>query len=186
MRRAVAVLGAAALGLAGCGGSRVVGGENAFGFPRTEAIYAFSAGEALADIQGDPFGGDHGAFVARVVEAMQGRTPGAVAQFVTRLSTPNPHGYRVVIVFNPADSGLPGRICRQTTPVAPPVAGPPHRIYAEAAFCRGGGDLTTARGWLDEAKGLDDPQLRYLAGDLTSALFPSGQSESDFCGGPDC
>lgn len=185
MRRALLIMAAAAPALAGCGVSRVVGSENSSAYTQMEAVYVFNDRDGRVEVLGDPFGVGKDALAKRTADAAQGRAMGVNVNF-----TPTPNetarpGYRIAFLFNPVGHGPNGRVCRQpATVVEPPQSGPPYRLYVEAAFCRDGGDYTTARGWLDAATGPDDPHFRQLIGDLTSTLFPRG--ERDSCGGADC
>lgn len=188
MRRALILLVVAVPALAGCGLSRVVSSERTSAYTPMAAVYAFNDRDAKVEVFGNPFGGakggDAAALAGAVTAAMRGRAMGLNTRFT---ATPNETArvnYRLAFVFNPVGHGPQGRVCRQPLPVEPPQAGPPYKLYVEAAFCDGDGDFTAARGWLDAATGLDDPNLRHLIGDLTSSLFPP--PESDSCGGPDC
>lgn len=188
MRHALIVLALAAPALAGCGLSRVVSSERSSAYTPMAALYAFSDRDAKVDIIGNPFGGAGGgdavALANAVTAAMRGRAMGLNTRFTTTPNDTARPGYRLAFVFNPVGHGAQGRVCRQPLAVEPPQAGPPYKLYVEAAFCDGDGDFTAARGWLDAATGLSDPNLRHLIGDLTSSLFPP--PESDSCGGPDC
>jgi hypothetical protein len=185
MLRVFAVMTAAAAVLTGCGLSRVVSSERMSAYPQLDALYAFNDRDAQVEVFGLPFGGDAAAFQRRVTDAMQHRAMGVNTRFTTTPNDTARPGYRIAVIFNPVGYGPSGRVCRTPTPaVEPPQAGPPYKLYVEAAFCRDGGDFTAARGWLDAATGPDDPNFRHLVGDLTGALFPRG--ESDSCGGPDC
>lgn len=184
MRRMMMLLAATAPVLAGCGLSRVVGSEIASAYTPMEVVYAFNDRDGLVQVFGDPFGAGKEALEKRTVDSAQHRAMGVNVNFTARPNDSARSEYRIAFLFNPAAHGPGGRVCRTPTPaVEPPQSGPPYRLYVEAAFCRGGGDYTTARGWLDEATGLDDPRVAQLIGDLTSTLFPPG--ERDSCGG-DC
>lgn len=184
MRHALIVLALAAPALAGCGLSRVVSSERSSAYTPMAALYAFSDRDAKVEIIGNPFGGDSAALAEAVTAAMRGRASGLNTRFTTMPNETARTNYRLAFVFNPVGYGSQGRVCRQPLAVEPPQAGPPYKLYVEAAFCDGDGDFTAARGWLDAATGLADPNLRHLIGDLTHSLFPP--AESDSCGGPDC
>lgn len=188
MRRALVLLALATPALAGCGLSRVVSSERSSAYTPMAALYAFNDRDAKVEVFGNPFGGAKGdaaaALANAVTAAMPGRAMGLNTRFTTTPNETARTNYRIAFAFNPVGYGPQGRVCRQPLPVEPPQAGPPYKLYVEAAFCDGDGDFTAARGWLDAATGLDDPNLRHLIGDLTHTLFPP--AESDSCGGPDC
>lgn len=184
MRRALILLAVAVPVLAGCGLSRVVSSERSSAYTPMAALYAFNDRDAKVEIFGNPFGGDPAALADAVTAAMRGRSMGLNTRFTTTPNDTARPGYRLAFVFNPVGHGPQGRVCRQPLAVEPPQAGPPYKLYVEAAFCDGDGDFTAARGWLDAATGLSDPNMRHLIGDLTHTLFPP--AERDSCGGPDC
>jgi hypothetical protein len=90
--------------------------------------------------------------------------------------------YKVVLAFNVAETMLNSSLCTNGPVPTRPPGGP---IIVQGAFCRGGGALTGATGWLDRPQGPDDPDFRALISDMTFSLFPTRQAEF-LCGGPDC
>lgn len=170
----------APVALAACG-ERVVADDPTPAYTLQEVAYAAADRDLRVEIHGDPFGGDPRALEQAIPALMQNRILGVDTRFTT---TPGPTalpGYRVVLVFNMAQTSLNSTLCR-SGPIATKPAGRP--AVVQGAFCRGGGALTSATGWLDEPTTPDDPAFRHLIADMTYSLFPSRQADS--CGGPDC
>ncbi|AWU93260.1 hypothetical protein DM194_02680 [Azospirillum ramasamyi] len=191
----LAVLGSAVL--AGCVNEGVTAGNPSSMYTPSEVVYAASDRDMRVVVLGNPFGMEPQAFGRLVTDNMQGRILGVRTHFTT---TPNQSArpdYSVVFAFNPAETTLSGALCAgQPIPTMPPGAPPGGPITVQGAFCRGtgflgligqqgflgilgGGALTTASGWLNHPTGPDDPAFRTLIGDMTSALFPSGQDTNE-------
>jgi hypothetical protein len=170
---------ATCLALAACG-ERVVADEPAPAYTLQEVAYAASGRDLSVVVQGNPFGGDPQAFGKALTDIMQGRLMGVDTNFTT---TPGPTArpeYRVVLAFNVARNELNSALCGPALPTRPP-GGP---IIVQGAFCRGGGPLSSATGWLDQPKSVQDPAFRDLIADMTYSLFPTRRADS--CGGPEC
>ena len=168
------------LALAACG-ERVVSDEPAPAYTMQEVAYAASDRDLRVVVHGNPFGGDQQAFGQTLTGMMQNRIMGVRTNFTT---TPGPTArpeYRVVIAFNLAQNELNSALCANPTLPTKPPGGP---IIVQGAFCRGGGPLTSATGWLDRPQSVQDPMFRDLIGDLTYSLFPTRRADS--CGGPEC
>ncbi|HYG85792.1 MAG TPA: hypothetical protein VD978_06005 [Azospirillum sp.] len=171
---------AACLALAACG-ERVVADLPAPAYTLQEVSYAASGRDLSVVVHGNPFGGDPQAFGRTLTDIMQNRILGVQTNFTT---TPGPSArpdYRVVLAFNLAQNELNSALCaRPTLPTRPP-GGP---IIVQGAFCRGGGALTSATGWLDEPQSPQDTAFRNLIADMTYSLFPTRSGDS--CGKPEC
>lgn len=164
--------------LTGCA-ERVVAGDPMPAYTLQEVVYAANDRDLRVVLHGQPFSGGAEALARAVLPSMQNRIMGVRTTLTT---TPNDSArpdYRVVLVFN-ATGNLPSwGVCRDdAVPTLPPTTPPPDgTLVVQGAFCRGGGALTTATGWLDNPKGLDDPGLRQLIGDMTVSLFPNRRTD---------
>ncbi|HYH40173.1 MAG TPA: hypothetical protein VD860_18280 [Azospirillum sp.] len=169
------------LALAACG-ERVVADEPSPAYTLAEVAYAASNRDLRVVVQGNPFGGDPQAFGQVVTGMMQNRIMGVDTNFTT---TPGPSArpdYRVVLAFNVARNELNSALCANPALPTKPPGGP---IIVQGAFCRGGGPLSSATGWLDQPKSVQDPAFRDLIADMTYSLFPTRRADSG-CSGPDC
>lgn len=169
--------------LAACD-SRVVPSEVMPAYSQAEAAYGLGNRDARVVIHGDPFGVPGAVLGKAVTDPMQNRVMGVVTNFTTAPNDTAHPDYRVTFVFNPVRALLSSSVCGggpvETKPPQPD-------IEVLGAFCRGGGALTSATGWLDDAEGPADRSFRTLMGDMTSALFPTTVSDSrDSCSGADC
>lgn len=184
---AIALTAALPAALPGCA-ERVVAGDPMPAYTLQEVVYAANDRDLRVVLHGQPFGGGAEALARAVLPSMQNRIMGVRTTLTT---TPNDSArpdYRVVLVFN-ATGNLPSwGVCRDdAVPTQPPGAAlPGTTLVVQGAFCRGGGALTTATGWLDNSKGLDDPGLRQLISDMTVSLFPTRRADRVCFLRPDC
>lgn len=171
---------AVCLALAACG-ERVVADEPVPAYTMQEVAYAASGRDLRVVVNGNPFGGDPQFFGQAVTGLMQNRIIGVRTNFTT---TPGPTAlpdYRVVLAFNLMQNELNSALCaRPTLPTRPP-GGP---VIVQGAFCRGGGALSSATGWLDRPQSAQDPAFRDMIADMTYSLFPTRRADS--CGGIEC
>lgn len=167
---------------AACSNERVVADLPTAAYTAGEVAYAASDRDLRVVIHGNPFGTDPQSFGQLVTSNMQNRILGVRTNFTTTPNQTARPDYRVVFAFNPAQTMLNSALCgTQAIPTSPP-GGP---IVLQGAFCRSGGALTSATGWLDRPTGPADPDFRQLISDMTFALFPTPRAEAD-CSGPDC
>ncbi|WP_029008051.1 hypothetical protein [Azospirillum halopraeferens] len=176
-----------AITLWGCAGGRVVADHPAPAYTPGEVAYAASDRDLAVVLHGAPPGTDPATLGPAVTAAMQGRIMGVRTNFTTTPGESARPDYRVVMAFNPVEPLLSSALCA-SGPVptrAPAAAG--GGLVVEAAFCRGGGALTAARGTLESSAGPDDPEFRGLIGDITFALFPAYRdSDTNICVGANC
>lgn len=179
---------AAALALcaaaAACTNERVVADQPMAAYTLPEVAYAASDRDLRVVVQGNPFAMDPQAFGKLITDNMQNRIVGVRTHFTTTPNDTARPDYRVVLAFNPAQTTLNSALCGpQAIPTKPPGGGP---IVLQGAFCRGGGPLSSATGWLDRPQGPADPDFRSLISDMTYALFPSTRADAGCSGGIDC
>lgn len=185
MRNAIVagLAGTALLVLAGCTNERVVGSEISTAYSRSEVVYAASDRDLQVVLYGAAFAEDPQRFAQRVTEAMKGRIFGINTNPTTTPNQTARRDYKVVLAFNPADTMLSSSLCSsgsvRTLPPGPSVV-------VQGAFCRSGGTLTSATGWLDKASSADDPDFRQLIADMMYTLFPTRGAEVETCSGLDC
>ncbi|MGF7176121.1 hypothetical protein [Azospirillum doebereinerae] len=171
-----------ALLLGGCMNERVVASEPAPAYTLSEVAYAASDRDLRVVLHGNPFGGDAESFARKVLPSMQNRVIGVRTNLTTTPNDTARKDYKVVLAFNVAETMLNTGLCTNGPIPTRPPGGP---IIVQGAFCRGGGAMTSATGWLDRPQGPDDPDFRQLITDMTFSLFPSRRADS--CGGsPDC
>lgn len=181
---ALALTGAALLfPLAGCMNERVVASEPAPAYTLSEVAYAASDRDLRVVIHGNPFGGSAQSFADAVLPAMQNRVMGVRTRLTTTPNQTARPDYKVVLAFNVAENMLNSSLC---TDGAIPTRPPGGAIVVQGAFCRSGGALTSARGWLDRPQGTDDSDFRHLISDMTFALFPTRRADLGCLGGADC
>ncbi|WP_448187558.1 hypothetical protein [Azospirillum sp. sgz301742] len=171
---------AVCLALAACG-ERVVADEPAPAYTLAEVAYAAADRDLRVVVHGNPFGGDPQVFGQTLTGMMQNRILGVRTNFTTTPGQTAMPDYRVVLAFNLAQNELNSALCaRPTLPTRPP-GGP---VIVQGAFCRGGGPLTSATGWLDRPQSAQDPAFQALISDMTYSLFPTRRADS--CGSPEC
>jgi hypothetical protein len=164
--------------LAACGRDRVVADEVSPAYTAAEVAYAASDRDLRVIIHGNPVGGSPQAFARTVTDAMQNKIMGVRSNFTTTPNETARRDYAVVLAFNPAETMLNSALCRGG---AIPTRPPGGTLIVQSAFCRSGGALTSATGWLDEPRGIDDPGLRDLIAGLTFSLFPTRRVECLDC-----
>ncbi|PWC87796.1 hypothetical protein TSH100_09570 [Azospirillum sp. TSH100] len=177
---AALLLGASAL--AACTNERVVASEPTPAYTRSEVAYAANDRDLRVVLHGNPFGLPPDRFAEKVLPLMQNRVLGVKTTLTTTPNDTARRDYKVVLAFNVAENMLNSALCTDGPIPTSPPSGP---IVVQGAFCRSGGALTSATGWLDRPQGPDDPDFRSLISDMTFSLFPSQRSEL-FCNQPDC
>ena len=149
--------------------------------------YAASGRDLRVVLHGNPYGADPQAFGRLVTGNMQNRVTGVQTNFTTTPNETARPDYRVVLAFNPAETMLNSYLCGpQPIPTRPPLGAAGGAIVVQGAFCRGGGPLTSATGWLDRTGSPEDPDFRQLISDMTFSLFPARRADSGCLGGPPC
>ncbi|WP_448204762.1 hypothetical protein [Azospirillum sp. sgz302134] len=178
---------AAALALcaaaAACSNERVVADQPIPAYTASEVAYAAADRDLRVVIQGNPFGMDAQSFGQLVTDNMQNRVIGVRTNFTTTPNATARPDYRVVLAFNPAQTTLNSYLCSGQPIATLPPGGP---IVVQGAFCRGGGPLSSATGWLDRPQGPADPDFKALISDMTFALFPARRADAGCAGGPLC
>lgn len=192
----IRAVSAAALGLnlllGGCTlGSRVVESHISPIYSLSEFSYAAGGRDLRTVVQGNPFGGDDPAFGRTVTALMQGKYAGPPTHFTTTPGESSRPLYRVMMVFNPAESVPSADLCARDTLRTQPATAKPATakpIELQAAFCRGSSTATAVIGYVPGAASPDDPLFRALIADATMALLsPSTDiNRGDNCFGSGC
>ncbi|MBP2298594.1 hypothetical protein [Azospirillum picis] len=178
----LAALLASVAALAACTNERVVASEPAPAYTMSEVAYAAANRDLRVVLYGDPFGLTPERLADKVLPHMQNRVAGVVTHLTTTPDESARPIYKVVLAFNVAQTTLNSELCG-SVPI--PTRPPGGAIVVQGAFCRQGGALTGATGWLDQPQGPDDPDFRSLISDMTFTLFPTRRAD-DSCGGLDC
>ena len=146
------------------------------GYSLMEFTAARGGGTMPTVIHGNLFAIDQAVFNQIVTDSMRGQHFGPPTEFVPIAPIPMPT-YRVVIAFNGAP--LTGtQLCQGAQPQQL-FAGPPGSIRVNAAFCRGGRDLTEVEGGVTDVLSPNDPRFRALIAQTTFQLFPPNIFERD-------
>jgi hypothetical protein len=167
------------LALAGCSygpSPRVTVIDIDSGYSLMEFTAARAGGVMPTLIHGNVFTLDQAVFDQIVTGSMRGHHFGPPTDFVPIAPVPQPT-YRVVMAFN--GTPLTGtQLCQGAQPQQL-FGGPPGAIRINAAFCRGGRDLTEVEGGVTDVFSPDDPRFRALVAQTTFQLFPPNLYEYD-------
>ncbi len=168
------------LGLNGCVCSPRTYGETVRS-PYSPTEFGFGAGrrDLWTQFRGDPFEIGDEAFQAGMIEILAHHPPKPQpTNFTTDPGDSADTDYRVVFLFDPPLSFTSGQLCRLPLklPKGPGITKP---LSAAAAFCRNERTLTSVRGSLDLAAGLDDPAFDALIGQMVDELFPNFNPNQD-------
>lgn len=171
---------ATTLGLTACSGAPSTYGHFVQStYSPTEFGYGAARRDLWTQFRGDPFGLGDEAFQAAVIDILAHHPPKPQpAHFTTDPDDSADTDYRVVFLFDPPTRLLSTRLCRLPLKL-PRSAGGRAPLRVAAAFCRNQGVLTSVRGTLDEAKGVDDPAFDALIGQMVDGLFPNVNPSQD-------
>jgi hypothetical protein len=161
--------------VAGCAGVDRVVPEYSNIYSPLEVSYASSGRDFTTVVRGMPFAGEQAAFDKAVTDALQRYYAGPPTTFTTLPDETARPLYRVVLWFNPAVPVPNLALCLQRELPTGPAS---DRIEVQAAFCRGGGMASSATGYLDGVRSVDDPGFRHLMADITYSLFPPYNPEN--------
>lgn len=178
MRKHVGVC-ASLLAVAGCSYGptpRVTMIDVDSGYSLSEFSAARAGGVMPTLIHGNVFPVEQAVFDQIVTESMRGQHFGPPTNFVPVAATPQPT-YRVVMAFN--GTPLTGtQLCQGAEPQQL-FGGRPGSVRINAAFCRGGRDLTEVEGGVTDVFSPNDPRFRALVAQTTFQLFPPNVFERD-------
>ena len=136
---------------------------------RAKLGYAAAQGAMLTEIRGNPFGGDKATLDRVVTETMYGSHFGPLVRFVTQPPQGYRSPYRVVMLFNPAETTNASELCSGEPAPGAPTAG---SVKIAAAVCADGTHETSVWGKVGEVSGPDDPGFKALIRQMTTQLFP--------------
>lgn len=126
-------------------------------------------------VHGNPFaqrGCDDRVFVAAVVAAMQGRSPGPPVRFRAHPSNDAAPGDRVVLLFNGSATARAADLCIDGKPQRSDAVGPDGRIRVLAVWCHGNTVLSECAGWVSGIRATTDRRFIRLVAQVTRDLFP--------------
>ncbi|MEM8951534.1 MAG: hypothetical protein AAGA21_05630 [Pseudomonadota bacterium] len=168
------------LGLGGCVGAPLTYGETVRStYSPTEFGYGAGRRDLWTQFRGDPFEIGDEAFQDGMIEILAHHPPKPQpTNFTTEPGDSADTDYRVVFLFDPPRSFTSGQLCRLPLKL-PAGEGSAKPLNVAAAFCRNQGTLTSVRGKLDLAAGLDDPAFDALIGQMVDELFPNFNPNQD-------
>jgi hypothetical protein len=83
--------------------------------------------------------------------------------------------FRLVLVFNPPDSGELMAFCASQPEGGPPAAA--GRVELRAGFCNGDDLLAAVDGWVEEVQGPGDARFEQLMHQVARDLFARRQAD---------
>jgi hypothetical protein len=125
-------------------------------------------GPLYMEIDGDPFA-EGEALEARVTAVMEQALQSRVLRLTTDQDAAEDPAFRLVLVFNPPDSGELLAFCSRQPEGGPPGAA--DRIELRAGFCRGDDLLAAVDGWVEETAGSADQKFEQLMHQVGRDLF---------------
>jgi hypothetical protein len=141
--------------------------------------YGAPEGEALVEIQGNPFAQPKEQLDEAVLAAMENSAAnGIVLRFATRSPSARP-GWRFIFLFGASPRLNSRDICVHSAslPLEPAL----RPLQVQAAYCAGDKLISESAGRIGAPGGLGDPALRHLIGRLTFDLTPPPvKADTDF------
>ena len=132
--------------------------------------YAAGQGALLTEIRGNPFDAPKGEVDAAITSTMYKSHFGPPVPFVTEAPQDYTSPYRVVMVFDPAETVSPKELC---TGDPKPSERSEGTIKIAAAFCSRDTFETSVWGRVAQTEGPDDPEFQALIRQITTQLFPN-------------
>ena len=144
--------------------------------------YVTKHGPLYTQIIGSPFGEDSEGLADVVLTALEeGQFSGRQIEFSTERADPPVSPYFVVVLFNPAPSANPGKICGE--PIQPQRPAEPGRARVMMAFCNGDVRVSSVSGTAWDVTAPDSPNLAHLirqgAADIFSTRSIDSRGEPD-------
>ena len=175
-RLAPAALLAGLLGLAACdqGPATVTPYRHPSGAFDFLAAATRGGGALYLEIDGDPFGTGED-LESLVIAAMEPALQSRVLSLTTDQEAAEDPAFRLVLVFNPPDSGELMAFCASQPEGGPPASA--ERLELRAGFCNGDDLLAAVDGWVEEAAGPDDARFEQLLHQVARELFARRRSD---------
>ncbi len=160
-----------AASLAACAGQTVITHAKVEEYyePRLLA-YPASRGGMYTEITGNPFQTEKAALDREVTEAFEVAHFGPKLTFFSEVPPEGAPAFRTVVLFNPARNANAKHLC--SSPDRPQATYPPGHVRVMGALCNSEARLSEAVGFVNGAKGPDDPAVRRLLRQLGLSLFP--------------
>jgi hypothetical protein len=138
-----------------------------------------NGGPLYLEIDGDPFGTGED-LESLVIAALQPALQSRVLSLTTDQDAAEDPAFRLVLVFNPPDSGELMAFC-----ASQPEGGSPEaegaaaagRVELRAGFCNGDDLLAAVDGWVEEAQGPGDARFEQLMHQVARDLFARRQAD---------
>lgn len=173
-----ALLGSAMV--TGCAGSTFLYNNQVYnGYSPVEFGLVAGRKDLKTVVYGDPFAMGQEAFATATVDVLNRfNPPPQPTHFTLEPGESANLAYRVVLVFD--DPDVPSiRLCQEPPPTAPQSQATDGTLHVAAAFCLNQGELTTIRGRVAGAQGVDDRKFDRLLSQVVIALFPRGDPNQD-------
>ena len=177
MRRplSVAALAGMAVALAACDSFTVVGPTYVQPSYDVQLLSAVGHGGLRTEVVGNPFGVPQGELERAVTGAMKGANFGPPLNFVPPDQAAEGSPYKVVVLFSPAPSAKPERLCRDSQQ---DQLSEPGETRVMTAFCSRGERISSTVGQIAQIQSPSDPAFRTLMQRVTLPLFPPGQLDN--------
>ncbi len=131
-------------------------------------------GPLYLEIDGMPFGEDQG-LESRVTAVMEKAVQSRVLRLTTDHVAAEDPRFRLVLVFNPDNSGELFAFCREQPPGGPAKAD--GRLELRAGFCRGDDLLAAVDGWAEEVEGPGDQKFEQLMRQVARDIFSRNRGD---------
>ena len=124
-------------------------------------------------IDGDPFGTGED-LESLVIAALEPALQSRELRLTTDQDAAEDPAFRLVLVFNPPDSGELMAFCASQPEGGPPASA--ERLELRAGFCNGDDLLAAVDGWVEEVQGPADARFEQLMHQVARDLFARRQA----------
>jgi hypothetical protein len=169
--RALATLTAVVAITAGCSDVRVIdlgGGQNYYDGAFELATQSGSINTAIV---GSPFAASTSVeFDEKVADSMRGGPFGRDVKFIPSPRNKEKNAFHIVVIFNSAHSFTYTEACENDVEIATKPNTKTTSMHA--VFCQGNFRISSASGFVDDLKGIDDPRFHELVNSVARDMIP--------------